>query len=75
MRYSMTIRWSEADHAYLVELPELYGPGRFCTHGETYEEAARKGAEVMGLLLETIAEDGRSCPPPAVVSAGTKIAG
>ena len=67
LRYSMVIRWSEADRAYLVELPELYGKGRYCTHGDTYEEAARKGAEVMDLLVRTINEDGEPTPTPALV--------
>lgn len=63
-RYSMVIRWSEEDRAYLVTLPELYGEGRFCTHGNSYEEAARKGREVMETLIETFRAEGRPLPPP-----------
>lgn len=44
----MVIVWSEEDDCYLVHLPEQ----RFRTHGETYEEAAKNGQEVLKLLLE-----------------------
>ena len=42
--YSMLIRWSEEDEAYLVALPEWRGRlanWMAATHGDTYEEAAR----------------------------------
>jgi predicted RNase H-like HicB family nuclease len=66
--YSMIIRWSDEDQAYLVMLPELYGEGRYCTHGETYEEAAKNGREVMEMLLEDYEETGRPLPEPAIVA-------
>jgi predicted RNase H-like HicB family nuclease len=65
-RYSMVIRWSEQDQGYLVMLPELYGEGRYCTHGSTYEEAARNGREVLEMLLEDYEETGRPLPSPKV---------
>lgn len=49
--YSMHIIWSEEDHCYLVHLPDF--PEQFYrTHGDTYEEAAQNGREVLELLLE-----------------------
>ena len=49
--YSMVIVWSEEDDCYLVHLPD-FPEQRFRTHGETYEEAAKNGQEVLELLLE-----------------------
>lgn len=68
LRYSLLIRWSDEDNTYLVSLPEVYGEGRFATHGDTYEEALRNGLEVMELLAETLAEEGRALPEPTVVT-------
>lgn len=68
LRYSLIIRWSEEDDAYLVELPELYGDGRYATHGDTYETAFKNGLEVMELLAESLAERGQPLPAPAVAS-------
>lgn len=61
-RYSMEIRWSDEDQAFIVTLPEFLG----CkTHGATYEEAAKNGREVMELLVETYQAEGRPLPEPA----------
>ena len=60
-KYRMLIEWSEADHVFVVTLPE-FPCNR--THGATYEEAARNGEEVLGLLIETFQADGRSLPSP-----------
>jgi predicted RNase H-like HicB family nuclease len=60
LSYSMVIVWSEEDDCYLVHLPD-FPEQRFRTHGETYEEAAKNGQEVLELLLED--ED---FPPQAV---------
>ncbi|MFM8293543.1 MAG: type II toxin-antitoxin system HicB family antitoxin [Microcystaceae cyanobacterium] len=51
LSYSMVIVWSEEDDCYLVHLPD-FPEQQFRTHGETYEEAARNGQEVLELLLE-----------------------
>ncbi|MFM7190014.1 MAG: type II toxin-antitoxin system HicB family antitoxin [Microcystaceae cyanobacterium] len=51
LSYSMVIVWSEEDDCYLVHLPD-FPEQRFRTHGETYEEAAKNGQEVLELLLE-----------------------
>lgn len=64
-RYAMLIQWSNADQAFLVTLPEwedrVFGP---VTHGETYEEAARNGLEVLDLLIESAVEHGEPLPKP-----------
>jgi hypothetical protein len=43
-RYSMLIRWSDEDDVYIVTLPEF---DHAKTHGETYEEAARQGTDLI----------------------------
>jgi antitoxin HicB len=51
-RYAMLIRWSERDNKYLVSLPEWKNEVQhFVTHGDTYEEAAVKGREVLEMLI------------------------
>ncbi len=62
LRYSLLIRWSDEDNAFLVSLPELYGEGRYATHGDTYEDALRNGLEVMELLAESLTEGGQALP-------------
>jgi predicted RNase H-like HicB family nuclease len=63
-RYSMLIQWSEADNAYVVTLPEFPG----ChTHGDTYEEAARNGREVLELLVDTFEASGKPLPTPRIL--------
>lgn len=57
--YSMVIVWSDEDECYLVHLPD-FPEQQFRTHGETYEEAARNGQEVLELLLE----DAQPLPNP-----------
>jgi predicted RNase H-like HicB family nuclease len=57
-RYPMVIVWSDEDNCYLVHLPD-FPEQKFRTHGDTYEEAAKNGQEVLELLLE---EDGLPTP-------------
>jgi len=62
----MLIQWSDPDEAFLVDVPELPG----ChTHGETYEEAAKNGFEVIELWLEAARDSGRSIPEPKIIAA------
>jgi antitoxin HicB len=64
--YSMVIQWSDEDQAYVLTLPEFGG----CrTHGNTYEKAAKKGREVLELLIESAKHEGQSLPPPATLQA------
>jgi predicted RNase H-like HicB family nuclease len=58
--YQMVIVWSEEDASYLVHLPD-FPEQTYRTHGDTYEEAARNGQEVLELLLEA---DGLPHPQP-----------
>lgn len=68
-QYSMVIQWSEEDNLYLVHLPE-FPSQHFVTHGESYEEAARRGQEVIKMLIEDYQESGKPLPEPqCVVSA------
>lgn len=62
-QYSMVIQWSEEDNLYLVHLPE-FPSQQFVTHGETYEEAARRGQEVIEMLIEDYQESGKPLPEP-----------
>jgi predicted RNase H-like HicB family nuclease len=60
LRYEMVIAWSEEDDCFLVHLPD-FPEQTYRTHGNSYEEAARNGQEVLQLLLE---EDGLPLPEP-----------
>ena len=68
LHYSMLIEWSEEDRAYLVSLPEFVHVIQPVTHGSTYAEAARKGQEVLELLVESSARDGETLPSPKMFS-------
>ena len=63
-RYSMLIQWSDEDRVYIVSLPE-WGD-LIHTHGDTYEEAARMGNEVLEMLVEAARESGEPLPEPRV---------
>ncbi|WP_058998356.1 type II toxin-antitoxin system HicB family antitoxin [Leptolyngbya sp. NIES-2104] len=69
LHYSMVIQWSEEDKLYLVHLPE-FPSQHFVTHGATYEEAAKRGQEVIEMLIEDYQESGKPLPEPQrVISA------
>lgn len=57
--YTMLIEWSDEDGAYLASLPEF---PRCRTHGETYEEAALHGREVLESLILTFRTEGWLLP-------------
>lgn len=64
--YSMLIQWSDEDQAFLVTLPEWADRVAMpCTHGTTYQDAARNGAEVLRLLVRGESER----PAPQVYAA------
>ncbi len=68
LRYSMLIQWSDEDEVYIVSLPE-WGD-LIHTHGDTYEEAARMGNEVLEMLVDIAREEeGRPLPEPRVFAA------
>ena len=67
MKYSMVIKWSDEDNAYLVFLPEWSeGP---VIDGASYAEAAQKGADVLETFIEIAKQDGRPLPQPGVFAA------
>ena len=61
--YSMVIQWSEIDQIFVVTIPEFFGRVMMpCTEGQTYEEAARSGQEVIETFLEIWQGEGQSIP-------------
>ena len=67
MRYSMVIEWSDEDQVYLVILPEWDGKVNTpTTHGATYGEAVKNGAEVLADLVDICREHGWELPAPRV---------
>jgi excisionase family DNA binding protein len=59
--YQMVIYWSEEEHAYLVELPELPG----CTaDGKTRQEALANAETIIQEWIETALDLGRIIPAP-----------
>ena len=44
MKYEMIIYWSDADNAYLVEIPELAG---CMADGATYQDAVKNAEQVI----------------------------
>jgi predicted RNase H-like HicB family nuclease len=62
LQYSMLIQWSDEDQVYIVTLPEFGGPK---THGESYEQAAKRGREVLELLVGSSLEHGEPLPAAA----------
>ena len=60
--YSMYIQWSDEDNAYIVTVHELPG----CkTHGETYEEAVRRGQDAIASWIMVAHKLGRQIPTPS----------
>ncbi len=60
-RYEMVIYWSDADEAFLVEVPELPG---CMADGATYEEAVANARVILAEWIETALELGRTLPEP-----------
>ncbi|MEL5849006.1 MAG: type II toxin-antitoxin system HicB family antitoxin [Candidatus Igneacidithiobacillus chanchocoensis] len=60
-RYELIIYWSDADDAFLVEVPELPG---CMADGATYQEAVANAEQVIAEWIETAKEMGRSIPAP-----------
>jgi len=63
LHYSMDIRWSDEDQAFIVTVPELSG---CITHGFTYEEAVRQGQDAIESMLDALHAWGQPIPPPRV---------
>lgn len=63
----MLIEWSNLDDAYVVSFPEWERAGHVAnTHGATYAEAAQKGQELLGSMLEWAHNDNQLLPEPAL---------
>ena len=60
-RYEIIIYWSEADQAFIAEVPELPG---CAADGQTYREALENAETVIREWMETARELGRPIPEP-----------
>ena len=60
-KYEIIIYWSEADSAYIAEVPELMG---CMADGASYAEALDNAQQVIEEWLETARALGRSVPVP-----------
>lgn len=61
MKYEVILYWSEADNAFLAEVPELAG---CMADGATAKEALHNVEIIAQEWLETAAELGREIPVP-----------
>jgi predicted RNase H-like HicB family nuclease len=61
VRYEIILYWSEADSAYIAEVPELPG---CAADGATYQEALSNAEVVIPEWIETAKELGRTVPEP-----------
>ena len=61
IKYELIIYWSEEDHAFIVEVPELPG---CMADGETYEQAVANAKTVIEQWIETARELGKPIPEP-----------
>lgn len=61
MRYEMIIYWSDADDAFIAEVPELPG---CAADGETYEKAVANARKAIQQWIETAQSLGRPIPKP-----------
>lgn len=60
-RYEVIIYWSDADQAFIAEVPELPG---CAADGPTYQEALANVEVVIQEWIETAKELGRPVPEP-----------
>lgn len=60
-RYGIILYWSDRDHSYLAEVPELPG---CMADGPTYQDALTAVEIVIGEWIETAKELGRPIPEP-----------
>ncbi len=71
VRYSILIQWSDQDQVYILSLPE-WGD-LVHTHGTTYEEALRKGQELLDALEMSRRQHGEPLPVPRVSVAAERL--
>ncbi len=60
-RYEIIIYWSDEDHCFVAEVPELPG---CVADGETYKEALKNAEVIIREWIETAKELGRYIPAP-----------
>ena len=60
-KYEIIIYWSENDHSYIAEVPELAG---CMADGETYQEVINNAETVIEEWIETANHLGRAIPEP-----------
>lgn len=63
LRYSMVVEWSEADHSYVVTVPELPGCQAL---GTSREDAVRQAQQAIGDWVEAARSRGERVPEPKV---------
>jgi len=63
-RYRIVIDWSEADKAFIAQVPAL--GFTCCADGPTPAKAAKEVMIVAGMFLEVMAKHGEPIPPPDV---------
>jgi predicted RNase H-like HicB family nuclease len=61
IKYEIIIYWSDADDAFIAEVPELPG---CVADGSTYGEALKNVEEIINEWIETAKEIGREIPEP-----------
>ncbi len=61
LRYEIILYWSDEDHAFIAEVPELPG---CAADGPTYREALENAETVIREWIETARDLGRDIPPP-----------
>ena len=61
IKYEVIIYWSDADNAYIAEVPELPG---CMADGQTYQQAVENVEVVIRDWLDTARELGRTIPKP-----------
>jgi len=60
-KYEIIIYWSNEDHVFIAEVPELPG---CLAHGDTQEAALHNVKEAMQLWMDTAREFGDPVPEP-----------
>jgi predicted RNase H-like HicB family nuclease len=61
MKYEIIIYWSDADAAFIAEVPELPG---CAADGKTYEEALANVVQISEEWIQAAKELGRAVPQP-----------
>ena len=60
-KYEIILYWSNADDAFVAEVPELPG---CAAHGDTQEDVLKNINQAMELWIDTAKESGDTIPEP-----------